>query len=118
MVFTKRLRDGVREGRITCTVRFWTRLQVKVGGRYRMEEGEIEVDSIEPIGMPDITPELARESGFLGLIDLLKVAKHGKGEKIYLIRFHYVPPARRKAPRPPLDAQRKIFRGGRPATML
>jgi hypothetical protein len=23
---------------------------------------------------------LARESGFLGVIDLLKVAKHGKGE--------------------------------------
>ena len=57
-----------------------------------MEEGEIEVDSIEPIGFPDITPELARESGFLGLIDLLKIAKHGKGENIYLVRFHYVRP--------------------------
>jgi hypothetical protein len=43
-----------------------------------MEEGEIEVDSIEPIGFPDITPELARESGFLGVLDLLKVAKHGR----------------------------------------
>ena len=57
-----------------------------------MEEGAIVVDSIEPIGFPDITPELARESGFLGIIDLLKVAKHGKGENIYLIRFHYVRP--------------------------
>jgi hypothetical protein len=57
-----------------------------------MEEGEIEVDSIKPIGFPDITPELARESGFLGVIDLLKVAKHGKGENIYLVRFHYVHP--------------------------
>jgi len=57
-----------------------------------MEEGEIEVDSITPIGFPDITPELARESGFLGLVDLLKVAKHGRGENIYLVRFHYVPP--------------------------
>jgi hypothetical protein len=35
---------------------------------------------------------LARESGFLGVIDLLKVAKHGSGEKIYLVRFHYIPP--------------------------
>jgi hypothetical protein len=51
-----------------------------------MEEGEIEIDSIGPIGFPDITPKLARESGFLGLIDLLKVAKHGKGDKIYLVR--------------------------------
>ena len=68
------------------------RPHVKVGGRYRMEEGEIEVDSIKSIGFPDITPELARESGFLGVIDLLKVAKHGKGMNIYLIRFHYVRP--------------------------
>jgi hypothetical protein len=92
MTFTKRLREGVRRGEITCSVRIWVRPQVKVGGRYRMDEGEIEVDSIETIGFPDITPELARESGFLGVLDLLKVAKHGKGENIYLIRFHYVPP--------------------------
>ena len=44
-----------------------------------MEEGEVEVDSIEPIGFPDITPQLALASGFLGVLDLLKVAKHGKG---------------------------------------
>ncbi len=92
MVFTKRLRDRVRSGEITCSVRIWKRAHVTVGRRYRMEEGEIEVDSITPIGFPDITPALARESGFLGLVDLLKVAKHGQGENIYLIRFHYVPP--------------------------
>ena len=91
MVFTKRLREGVRRGEITCSVRIWQRPHVKVGNRYQMEEGEIEVDSIEQIGLQDITPELARESGFLGLIDLLKVAKHGKGENIYLVRFHFIP---------------------------
>ena len=96
MLFTKRLREGIRRGEITCSVRIWTRPHVKVGERYGMEEGEIEVDSITPIGFPDITPELARQSGFLGVLDLLKVAKHGKGENIYLIQFHYVPP-RRKA---------------------
>lgn len=90
MVFAKRLREGVRRGEITCSVRIWMSPRVRVGARYRMEEGEIEVDSIEPIGFPDITPELARESGFLGVLDLLKVAKHGRGENIYLIRFHYV----------------------------
>ena len=101
MTFSKRLREGVRRGEITCSVRIWTRPHVKVGGRYRMDEGEIEVDSIERIGFPDITPELARESGFLGVLDLLKIAKHGKGENIYLVRFHYVPPKAkpRRAPR-------------------
>jgi hypothetical protein len=96
MVFTKRLREGIRRGEITCSVRFWARPHVKVGGRYRMEEGEIEVDSIEPIGLPDITPQLARTSGFLGIIDLLKVAKHGKSDNIYLVRFHYIPPRSRR----------------------
>jgi hypothetical protein len=102
MVFTKRLREGVRRGEITCSVRIWKRLHVRVGGRYGMEEGEIEIDSIKPIGLLDITPELARESGFLGVVDLLKVAKHGPGDKIYLIRFHYHPP-RKKASRIPVS---------------
>jgi hypothetical protein len=96
MVFTKRLREGVRRGEITCSVRIWTGPHVRVGGRYQMEEGQIEVDSIETIGLQEITGDLARESGFLGVIDLLKVAKHGKGSNIYLVRFHYVPPEKKK----------------------
>ena len=99
MVFTKRLREGVRRGEITCSVRIWSRPRVRVGARYRMEEGEIEIDEIQPIGLPDITPELARESGFLGVLDLLKVAKHGRGENIHLIRFHYVRPRARRTTR-------------------
>ena len=97
MVFTKRLRDGVRRGEITCSVRIWKFPHVKVGNRYPMDEGEIEVDSIKPIGFPDITPALARESGFLGVLDLLKVAKHGRSEKIYLVRFHYARPRGKRA---------------------
>jgi len=96
MHFTKRLREGVRSGAITVSVRIWHGPRVTVGKRYPMEEGEIEVDSIEPIGLPDITPELARASGFLGVLDLLKVAQHGSGQKIYLVRFHYVAPGAAK----------------------
>ena len=104
MVFTKRLRDRVRSGEITCSVRIWQRPHVKVGGRYPIDEGEIEIDSIEPIGFSDITPALARASGFLGVLDLLKVAKHGKGENIYLVRFHYLP--RQKKTRKPAQSIR------------
>ena len=82
MVFTKRLREGVRCGEITCSVRFWTRAHVTVGARYAMGQGAIQIDSIESIAFPDIAPELARESGFLGVLDLLKVAKHGRGQNI------------------------------------
>jgi hypothetical protein len=117
VIFTKRLREGVRSGRITCSVRIWKRLHVTAGNRYRMDEGEIEVDSILPISFADITPELARESGFKGVVDLLKIAKHGSGENVYLVRFHYLPPGRavpsprRRAGRP---AQPAVAIGGDP----
>jgi hypothetical protein len=96
VVFAKRLREGVRNGDITCSVRILMRPHVRVGGRYPMDGGEIVVDSIEPITFTDVTPELARESGFLGVLDLLKVAKHGRGERIHLIRFHYVQRRKKK----------------------
>ena len=92
MVFTKRLREGVRRGRIRCSVRIWKRLQIKVGGRYPMDEGHIVVDSITSIERTDITDELARESGFNSAEDLLETASHGGGNNVYLIRFHYLPP--------------------------
>ena len=98
MVFTKRLHDGIRSGAITCSVRIWQRPHVKVGNRYVMGEGQIEVDALLPISLDDITPELARESGFKGVVDLLKIAKHGPGENVYLVRFHYLPPARAGKP--------------------
>lgn len=99
MVFTKRLRQGVRFGRIRCSIRIWQRPHVKVGGRYPMDDGHIVVDSIEPIHLRDITKDLAQESGFETVKDLLSVAKHGKGRNVYLIRFHYLPPGTWDAPR-------------------
>jgi len=98
MVFTKRLRDAVRRGDITCSVRIWMHPHVKVGGRYPMEEGEIEIDSIRQIDYHDITAELARESGFPDVPELLAVAKHGKGRNVYVVRFHYIPPRKKRAP--------------------
>ncbi len=92
MMFMKRLRAGVRRGEITCSVRIWTRPHVKPGNRYPMEEGAIVVESIEQITLADITPKLARESGFAGVVDLLKTAKHGAGTNVYLVRFHYSAP--------------------------
>ena len=61
MVFTKKLRDGVRRGRIRSSVRIWQRPQVKAGGKYPMDDGHIVVDSIDKIRIKDITRDLARE---------------------------------------------------------
>jgi hypothetical protein len=99
MVFSKHLREGIRRGRIRCTIRVWTRPHVKVGGRYPMDEGHVVVDSITPIAMKEITHDLARESGFDSVEDLLRVARHGRGDNVYLIRFHYLVPGGWDTPR-------------------
>ena len=91
MMFTKRLREPVMRGEITSSVRIWQRPHVKVGGRYPLGAGAIEVTSIREIGFEGITPELARRSGFEGMVDLLKTAKHGPGERVYLVEFEYLP---------------------------
>ena len=89
MEFTKRLREPITRGEITCSVRIWQRPHVKVGGHYALGGGFIEVISVRRITLEQITPELARRSGFAAVVDLLKIAKHGPGEKVYLIEFEY-----------------------------
>jgi hypothetical protein len=91
MVFTKKLRDGVRRGRIRSSIRIWQKPHVKAGGRYPMDDGHIVVDSIDKIRIKDITYDLAREGGFESVADLLGTAQHGPGRNVYLIRFHYLP---------------------------
>jgi len=92
MVFAKQLRERIRRGRIRSTVRIWQAPHVKVGGRYPMDDGHVVVDSVERIGMKDITYDLARETGFDSVKDLVEIARHGSGRNVYLIRFHYLPP--------------------------
>jgi len=89
MVFSKRLRDRVMLGEITCSIRIWQSPRVKAGGRYPLGPGAIHVSSVHEIASDDITPELAQRSGFRDVADLLGVAKHGPGENVYLVEFEY-----------------------------
>ncbi|MGH7561748.1 MAG: ASCH domain-containing protein [Gemmatimonadales bacterium] len=90
MQFITSLRDGVRSGEITCSIRIWQRSHVKVGGRYPLPPGHIVVTSVLEIGLADVTPALAHRSGFTGLVELLKIAKHGSGRRVFLVEFRYV----------------------------
>ena len=92
MVFARQLRERIRRGRIKCTIRVWTHPHVKPGGKYKMDDGHVVVDSIESIELSDVTHDLARESGFDSVEELLRIARHGSGTNMYLIRFHYLPP--------------------------
>ncbi len=89
MLFTRRLHEPIRNGEVTCTIRISKRPRVKLGASYALGNGRVVVDKLFHIELDDITPSLARKSGFSGVADLLKVAKHGAGENVYLIEFHY-----------------------------
>jgi hypothetical protein len=90
MLFVQALRDRVRSGEVTCSIRLWQRPHVKVGRRYSLPPGEIVVTSLLEISLSDVTPELARRSGFSGVVELLKIAKHGSGRRVFLVEFKYV----------------------------
>ena len=91
MQFTKRLRAPIKAGEITTSIRIWKSPRVKVGNRYRLEGGFVRIEKILPITIEDITPKMARESGFAGIADLIKTAKHGEGRNVYFVQFRYEP---------------------------
>lgn len=68
-----------------------------------MDDGHVVVDSIEPIARRGVTADLVRESGFESVDELLRIATHGRGDKMYLIRFHYLPPGAWDTLRPMAD---------------
>ena len=106
MQFLRELRDRVRRGEITCSIRLWQRSHVRVGGRYALPPGQIQVTALREISLDDVTPALARRSGFEGVVDLLKTAKHGPGRRVFLIEFRYRKPAvARTRDKPPKRAR-------------
>ena len=69
-------------------------------GRVRMSRSAVDTGwtratslsiSIAPIKVGDVTDDLARESGFESVEDLLQIARHGSGRNAEPIRFHYLP---------------------------
>src|ERR1043166_4672869 len=96
MQFVKTLRDRIRHGEITCRVRLWQRPHGKVGGKSPLHPGHIVVPSLLEMPLSDVTPALARRSGFVGLVDLLKIARHGPGRRVFLVEFRYVKPGSRR----------------------
>lgn len=99
MQFLKGLRERIRQGEITSTVRLWQRPHVRLGGRYSLPPGQIEVTRLSEISLAEVTPDLARRSGFSGVVELLKIAKHGAGRRVFLVEFRYVDPDSKRRPR-------------------
>ena len=92
--FTLRLREPIMRGDVTCSIRIWQSPRVRLGGCYALGDGHVEVTRLCEIDLIDVTPELARSSGFADLDDLMTIARHGRGERVFMVEFRYVPKAR------------------------
>ena len=94
MQFSQELRADVLTGRITVSFRLWRRSKVKAGGRYRVEVGQIEVDSVELVPFSSIDDGDLRRSGEVDLESLRRRVAHAgpvdDDTLVYRIEFHPV----------------------------
>jgi hypothetical protein len=92
--FSAELRDRVLDGSITLTYRLWTRPQVKVGGRYRVGPGAIEVDDMELVPFATVTTADVRRTGEQDREALRARTAHAgpvhDDTLVYRIEFHAV----------------------------
>ncbi len=81
-------------GDITLTVRLWGRPQVKPGGRYRVGDGAIEVDSVELIPFGEIDEADVQRCGEVDRESLRRRTAHagpvGDNTLVHRIEFHAV----------------------------
>ena len=69
------------QGEVTCSIRIWQSPRVRVGGRYPLGPGHVEVTRMVEIDLDDVTAELARRSGFADLDDLMAIARPRRGRR-------------------------------------
>ena len=94
MEFSRELRASVLSGDITVSFRLWRRPQVKPGGRYRVGDGQIEVDTVELVPFAFIDDTDVRRAGETDLASLRRRAAHAgpihDETVLYRIEFHVV----------------------------
>jgi hypothetical protein len=92
--FSPDLREPVLAGSVTLTYRLWTRPKVKVGGRYRVGPGEVEVDDIEVVPFSTVTARDVRRCGETDRETLRRRTAHAgpvdDDTLVYRIEFHAV----------------------------
>lgn len=92
MEFSPEIRGDVLSGDITVSFRLWTRPQVKVGGRYTIRGGQIEVDSVDLVPFSSIEEDDVDRAGEENLEALRRRAAHagpiGDDTLVYRVEFH------------------------------
>jgi hypothetical protein len=92
MEFSRELRDSVLAGDITVSFRLWRQAKVRTGGRYRVGDGQIEVDSVELVPFSSIDADDLRRAGEADLESLRQRAAHAgpihHDTLLFRIEFH------------------------------
>jgi predicted metal-dependent enzyme (double-stranded beta helix superfamily) len=90
VLFERRLREGIGEGRIVLTFRRWNRCQVVAGHRYRTGSDIIEVDAVDLVTAQDIDAGQASEAGYATVKELVADLRGDEKTALYRVRFHRV----------------------------
>jgi hypothetical protein len=90
--FSRELRADVLSGDITLTFRLWRQPKVKPGGRYRVGDSQIEVDSVDLVPFSSIDKADIRRTGEADLESLRRRTAHAGPVHdetfVYRIEFH------------------------------
>jgi biotin operon repressor len=90
MLFERRLRDGIHEGRIVLAFRRWKRSQVVAGRRYRTGIDLIEVQAVDVVAVADIDATQVGEAGYTTIDELLANLRGAESLPLYRVRFRRV----------------------------
>jgi hypothetical protein len=92
--FSPELRTPVLSGEVTLSFRLWSRPKVRVGGRYRVGPGEIEIDDIELVPFSTVSARDVRRCGEADRESLRRRTAHAgpvaDDTLVYRIEFHVV----------------------------
>ena len=95
MLFKARFHAGLRDGSICESFRSWARPQVRVGGRYRLGDGEIVVEAVRPVRLGSLGDRDARRAGFADAEELVAFLRSSSSKRLdarsrlFRVRFHY-----------------------------
>jgi hypothetical protein len=98
LLFQKRFHEGLKNGAVRLTFRFWSKPQVKPGGRYRVHPiGVVQVDSIEQVKLNSLNEKDSMLAGFTSkqeMLDymnplLLKMESDGREVSLFKVALHY-----------------------------
>jgi hypothetical protein len=97
MILRQKFLDGIASERITLAFRRWRRPTVRAGGTLLTTVGQLEIASVTPVGIDDITDAHARRAGYATRKELLAELERTPDGRLYRIQFGALRPDPRVA---------------------